>query len=166
MMSRWPWVMGSKADRRRRTIFYQYRADPARRTLRGIDEQVAKAEAAVAGKTPVKRNRFVTLTGGDKTVNRDLEAKARALAGIKGYTTNLPLAEIRGGKAWVATTFEGEPLAAEHGGPARLLVPHLYFWKSAKWVRSLRLMPGDEPGFWEVNGYHQYGDPWREQRYW
>jgi hypothetical protein len=88
-----PWPATDKekaAGRRDKTIFYQYRADRARRTLRGIDEQVAKAEAAVAGKTPVKRNRFVTLTGGDKTVNRDLEAKARALAGIKGYTTNLP----------------------------------------------------------------------------
>jgi hypothetical protein len=71
-------------------VFYQFRADRARRALRGIDEQIAKAESAVAGKTPVKRNRFVTLTGGDKTVNRDLEAKARALAGLKGYTTNLP----------------------------------------------------------------------------
>ncbi|MCJ1700883.1 molybdopterin-dependent oxidoreductase [Rathayibacter festucae] len=83
-----------------------------------------------------------------------------------GYTTNLPLSEIRGGKAWIATEFEGAPLAAEHGGPARLLVPHLYLWKSAKWVRSLRLMPGDEPGFWEQNGYHMHGDPWKEERYW
>lgn len=82
-----------------------------------------------------------------------------------GYTTNLPLAEIRGGRAWVATEFEGKPLAPEHGGPARLLVPHLYFWKSAKWVRTLRLMPGDEPGFWEQNGYHMHGDPWKEERY-
>jgi hypothetical protein len=88
-----PWPATDKqksAGRRNKTIFYQFRADRARRTLRGIDEQIAKAEAAVAGKTPVKRNRFVTLTGGDKTVNRNLEAKARALAGIKGYTTNLP----------------------------------------------------------------------------
>ena len=83
-----------------------------------------------------------------------------------GYTTNLPLSEIRDGKAWIATEFEGAPLAAEHGGPARLLVPHLYFWKSAKWVRTLRLMPGDEPGFWEQNGYHMHGDPWKEERYW
>ncbi|PPF38984.1 sulfite oxidase-like oxidoreductase [Rathayibacter sp. AY1A2] len=83
-----------------------------------------------------------------------------------GYTTNLPLAEIRGGRAWVVTEFEGKPLAAEHGGPARLLVPHLYFWKSAKWVRTLLLMPGDEPGFWEQNGYHMHGDPWKEERYW
>jgi DMSO/TMAO reductase YedYZ molybdopterin-dependent catalytic subunit len=72
----------------------------------------------------------------------------------------------RDGKGWVAYEFEGEPIAAEHGGPARLLVPHLYFWKSAKWLRELRLMPADEPGFWETAGYHIYGDPWREQRYW
>ena len=58
------------------------------------------------------------------------------------------------------------PLDPEHGGPARMLVPHLYFWKSAKWVRGLRLQTADEPGFWETNGYHNYGDPWREQRYW
>jgi DMSO/TMAO reductase YedYZ molybdopterin-dependent catalytic subunit len=83
-----------------------------------------------------------------------------------GYTTNVPLADLTGGKAWVAFMFGGEPLEPEHGGPARLLVPHLYFWKSAKWVRGLRLMPEDEPGFWETNGYHIYGDPWKEQRYW
>jgi DMSO/TMAO reductase YedYZ molybdopterin-dependent catalytic subunit len=82
-----------------------------------------------------------------------------------GYTTNLPLADITGGKAWVALSFNGEPLPPEHGGPARLLVPHLYFWKSAKWVRQLRFMDHDEPGFWESLGYHNYGDPWREQRY-
>ena len=83
-----------------------------------------------------------------------------------GYTTNLPLADLTGGKAWVVTTHEGEPLPREHGGPARLLVPHLYFWKSAKWVAGLRVMDHDEPGFWEANGYHTYGDPWKEQRYW
>jgi DMSO/TMAO reductase YedYZ molybdopterin-dependent catalytic subunit len=82
-----------------------------------------------------------------------------------GYTTNLPLADVTGGKAWVAVTYDGAPLAPEHGGPARLLVPHLYFWKSAKWVRQLRLMDRDERGFWESLGYHNYGDPWREQRY-
>jgi DMSO/TMAO reductase YedYZ molybdopterin-dependent catalytic subunit len=81
------------------------------------------------------------------------------------YTTNLPLADVTGGRAWVATRYDGEPLAPEHGGPARLLVPHLYFWKSAKWVRQLRFMERDEPGFWEGHGYHNYGDPWREQRY-
>jgi DMSO/TMAO reductase YedYZ molybdopterin-dependent catalytic subunit len=83
-----------------------------------------------------------------------------------GYTTNLPLAEITGGKAWVVTEHEGQPLPREHGGPARLLVPHLYFWKSAKWVAGLRIMDMDQPGFWESNGYHLHGDPWREERYW
>ena len=83
-----------------------------------------------------------------------------------GYTTNLPLEDVVDGKAWVAFAYDGEPLDPEHGGPARLLVPHLYFWKSAKWVRGLQLASTDEPGFWEQNGYHLYGDPWREQRYW
>jgi DMSO/TMAO reductase YedYZ molybdopterin-dependent catalytic subunit len=83
-----------------------------------------------------------------------------------GYTTNLPLEDVRHGQAWVAYRFDGEELEPEHGGPARLLVPHLYFWKSAKWVRGLRLTDEDEPGFWESVGYHNYGDPWREQRYW
>jgi DMSO/TMAO reductase YedYZ molybdopterin-dependent catalytic subunit len=82
-----------------------------------------------------------------------------------GYTTNLPAEAISGGKAWIATEFGGEPLHPEHGGPARLLVPKLYFWKSAKWIRGLEFRSEDEPGFWEVNGYHNYGDPWREQRY-
>jgi DMSO/TMAO reductase YedYZ molybdopterin-dependent catalytic subunit len=82
------------------------------------------------------------------------------------YTTNLPLADVVDGQAWVAFGYEGDELEAEHGGPARLLVPHLYFWKSAKWVRGLRLSDDDEPGFWESAGYHNYGDPWREQRYW
>jgi DMSO/TMAO reductase YedYZ molybdopterin-dependent catalytic subunit len=82
-----------------------------------------------------------------------------------GYTTNVPLADLTDGKAMVAYLYEGAPLAAEHGGPARLLVPHLYFWKSAKWLRELRFMERDEAGFWESLGYHAYGDPWREQRY-
>ena len=82
-----------------------------------------------------------------------------------GYTTNLPLEAVTGGKAWVAYEYGGEPLEPEHGGPARLLVPHLYFWKSAKWVRGLELRDDDAPGFWEYYGYHNYGDPWKEQRY-
>ena len=82
-----------------------------------------------------------------------------------GYTTNLALDDVTNGKAWIAYEFGGEPLQPEHGGPARLLVPHLYFWKSAKWVRGLRLMLDDQPGFWETYGYHNHGDPWREQRY-
>ena len=83
-----------------------------------------------------------------------------------GYTTNLPIADVMGGKAWVVYSYEGAPLDPEHGGPARLLVPHLYFWKSAKWVRGLQPLDHDEPGFWETNGYHNHGDPWKEQRYW
>jgi DMSO/TMAO reductase YedYZ molybdopterin-dependent catalytic subunit len=83
-----------------------------------------------------------------------------------GYTTNVPLEDLVDGQAWIAHEYDGAPLAAAHGGPARLLVPHLYLWKSAKWVRGLTLSLQDEPGFWETAGYHNYGDPWREQRYW
>ena len=82
-----------------------------------------------------------------------------------GYSTNLPVADVTGGKAMVATRYEGKPLEPDHGGPARLLVPHLYFWKSAKWVNGLQFTERDEAGFWELRGYHIYGDPWREQRY-
>jgi DMSO/TMAO reductase YedYZ molybdopterin-dependent catalytic subunit len=82
-----------------------------------------------------------------------------------GYTTNVPLAELINGQAFVAYQFDDKPLAAEHGGPARLVVPHLYFWKSAKWIRGLRLLEHDEPGFWEALGYNMHGDPWKEERY-
>ncbi|HUH92511.1 MAG TPA: sulfite oxidase-like oxidoreductase [Casimicrobiaceae bacterium] len=82
-----------------------------------------------------------------------------------GYDTNVPVADLTGGKAMIATRYDGAPLAAEHGGPARLFVPHLYFWKSAKWVKGLRFTERNEAGFWELRGYHLYGDPWREQRY-
>jgi DMSO/TMAO reductase YedYZ molybdopterin-dependent catalytic subunit len=83
-----------------------------------------------------------------------------------GYTTNIAVQDLTGRRAWVVTEHEGKPLPAVHGGPARLLVPHLYFWKSAKWVAGLRVMDHDEPGFWEANGYHNRGDPWKEERYW
>jgi DMSO/TMAO reductase YedYZ molybdopterin-dependent catalytic subunit len=82
-----------------------------------------------------------------------------------GYTTNLELEDVTGGKAWIAFAAEGQPLEPEHGAPARMLVPHLYFWKSAKWVRGLEVTEADRPGFWETFGYHNRGDPWREQRY-
>jgi DMSO/TMAO reductase YedYZ molybdopterin-dependent catalytic subunit len=82
-----------------------------------------------------------------------------------GYSTNVPLKDLESGKAMVALRYEGKPLERDHGGPARLLVPHLYFWKSAKWVNGLQFTQRDEPGFWELRGYHIYGDPWREQRY-
>lgn len=97
----------------------------------------------------------------------DIETAADFVLAVSygGYSTNAPLEDLLQGKAWVAYEYEGEPLDPEHGGPARLLVPHLYFWKSAKWVRGLQLTLEDEPGFWEQAGYHNYGDPWREQRY-
>jgi DMSO/TMAO reductase YedYZ molybdopterin-dependent catalytic subunit len=82
-----------------------------------------------------------------------------------GYETNLPLLDVTGGKAWIAYAYDDQPLAPEHGGPARLLVPHLYLWKSAKWVRALILSEHDRLGFWETHGYHRRGDPWREERY-
>ena len=82
-----------------------------------------------------------------------------------GYTTNLQLDDLRGGRAWIAYEYDGRDLSPEHGGPARLLVPHLYFWKSAKWIRGFVLQDKDKPGFWEQNGYHLRGDPWREERY-
>lgn len=83
-----------------------------------------------------------------------------------GYTTNLPLTDIINGQSFIALKYDDQPLTPEHGGPARMVVPHLYFWKSAKWVRGIRLMEKDKPGFWEALGYHNHGDPWKEQRYW
>ncbi len=82
-----------------------------------------------------------------------------------GYTTNLPAADLLDGQAWIVYEYDGGPLDPAHGGPARLLVPHLYLWKSAKWVRAIQMTVEDSPGFWETAGYHNYGDPWREQRY-
>jgi DMSO/TMAO reductase YedYZ molybdopterin-dependent catalytic subunit len=84
---------------------------------------------------------------------------------VDGYSTNLPVADLVGGKAMVALLHDDQPIAADHGGPARLLVPHLYFWKSAKWLNGLQFTDKDEAGFWELRGYHMRGDPWREQRY-
>jgi DMSO/TMAO reductase YedYZ molybdopterin-dependent catalytic subunit len=101
------------------------------------------------------------------TLLHSVETDARYLTAWSdgGYKTNLTLEDVSDGKAWVAYEYAGEPLDPEHGGPARLLVPQLYFWKSAKWVRGLTLTPDDEPGFWETYGYHNHGDPWLEQRY-
>ena len=82
-----------------------------------------------------------------------------------GYTTNLPLADLRNGQAWIAYEYDKKPLAPEHGGPARLLVPGRYFWKSAKWIRGFKLVREDRRGFWESYGYHNNGDPWKEERY-
>lgn len=93
------------------------------------------------------------------------DAPFALISSYGGYSTNLPTEELIDGRAWVAFRYDGADLGAEHGGPARLVVPHLYLWKSAKWVREIRFVEEDEPGFWEAAGYHNYGDPWREQRY-
>jgi DMSO/TMAO reductase YedYZ molybdopterin-dependent catalytic subunit len=87
------------------------------------------------------------------------------LSSHDGYTTNLPLADFLSDGALLATHWQGKPLTPDHGGPVRAMVPHLYFWKSAKWLSGIELMAEDRPGFWERNGYHMYGDPWSEQRY-
>jgi DMSO/TMAO reductase YedYZ molybdopterin-dependent catalytic subunit len=96
----------------------------------------------------------------------DTSAGFALVTSYGGYTTNLPLEDLTDNKAWIAFRYDGEDLEPEHGGPARLLVPHLYLWKSAKWVRGIQLLDTDEPGFWESLGYHNYGDPWQEQRFW
>jgi DMSO/TMAO reductase YedYZ molybdopterin-dependent catalytic subunit len=100
----------------------------------------------------------------DQVVLGDQAAFVLAMS-TTGYTTNLPLSDVQGGTAWLVWQHEGKPLSAEHGGPIRLLVPHLYFWKSAKWITKFTVLDYDEQGFWERNGYHDRGDPWQEQRY-
>lgn len=93
------------------------------------------------------------------------EATHVLLSSYDGYDTNLPLTDFAAEDAILATHWQGEPLTPEHGGPMRLVVPHLYFWKSAKWLRRIEFLNADQAGFWERNGYHMYGDPWTEQRY-
>ncbi|HYL51903.1 MAG TPA: sulfite oxidase-like oxidoreductase [Acidimicrobiia bacterium] len=99
--------------------------------------------------------------------NVELDPKARALVAEchGGYTTNLLLEDALNGQAFIAWEYDGKPLPPDHGGPARLVVPHLYFWKSAKWIRAIRVVAEDRPGFWESNGYHIRGDYWKEERY-
>jgi len=93
------------------------------------------------------------------------EATAVMAHAEQGYTTNIPLADLRADGVLLALQHDNAPLAAEHGGPCRLVVPHLYFWKSAKWIRGFEFLDMDAPGFWEVNGYHLHADPWKEERY-
>jgi DMSO/TMAO reductase YedYZ molybdopterin-dependent catalytic subunit len=93
------------------------------------------------------------------------EARFVMLTSYDDYTTNLPLEDFASKDGILATGWEGEPLTRDHGGPMRLVIPHLYFWKSAKWLHRIEFLIGDQAGFWEKNGYHMLGDPWREQRY-
>jgi DMSO/TMAO reductase YedYZ molybdopterin-dependent catalytic subunit len=155
-LSRWTFSITGEIDEPRQWSWEQFRALPT--------EAVTKDIHCVT-----KWSKFDTVWEGVSvdTLLNGVETAAEYVLAFSdgGYTTNLPLQDLTEGKAWVAFAFGGEPLEPEHGGPARLLVPHLYFWKSAKWVRGLRLMSENSPGFWETYGYHDYGDPWREQRY-
>jgi DMSO/TMAO reductase YedYZ molybdopterin-dependent catalytic subunit len=156
-LDRWTFSIIGEVDEPRRWTWEEFRALPSEEVTRDIH-------------CVTKWSKFDTVWEGvsiDPLLD-GVETSAEYVVQYSdgGYTTNLPLEDVTGGKAWVAFAYNGEPLEPEHGGPARMLVPHLYFWKSAKWVRGLRLQAEDEPGFWETNGYHNYGDPWREQRYW
>ena len=108
----------------------------------------------------VSLDEIMKLAGVDPQVATHLIAHS-----YDGYTTNLPLEDVTESKAMVAISYDSDDIEAEHGGPARLLVPHLYFWKSAKWLNALEFVDRDKPGFWETRGYHNYGDPWKEERY-
>jgi DMSO/TMAO reductase YedYZ molybdopterin-dependent catalytic subunit len=100
-----------------------------------------------------------------EAVQPKAEAAFVVLHGYDGYTTNVPLADFASDQAMVVHSWSGKPLTRAHGGPARLLIPHLYLWKSAKWISGIDFIGADKPGFWEVNGYHMRGDPWTEERY-
>ena len=155
-LSEWDFSIVGEIDEPTRWTWEEFRALPS--------EQITKDIHCVT-----KWSKFGTNWEGVSvdTLLEGVETSAEYVTAFcdGGYTTNLPLEDVTGGKAWVAFAYDGEPLEPEHGGPARLLVPHLYFWKSAKWVRGLQLTAYDIPGFWESLGYHNYGDPWREQRY-
>ncbi|HET7093173.1 MAG TPA: sulfite oxidase-like oxidoreductase, partial [Thermomicrobiales bacterium] len=156
-LARWDFTIRGAVDAPRRWTWDEFRALPSERVTKDI-HCVTKWSKLDTVWTGVSLD--VLLAG--------IDTDARFITAFcdGGYTTNLPMADITDGKAWIAYAYDGEPLAPEHGGPARLLVPHLYFWKSAKWVRGIELMAEDQPGFWETLGYHNYGDPWQEQRYW
>jgi DMSO/TMAO reductase YedYZ molybdopterin-dependent catalytic subunit len=152
----WSFSLEGEIDERRRWTWDEFRALPSENITKDIHcvTKWSKLDTQWEGVS------VDTLLAGMETAAEFVMAYSDG-----GYTTNLPLADVTGGKAWVAFGYDGAALEPEHGGPARLLVPHLYFWKSAKWVRGLRLLLDDQPGFWEGYGYHDYGDPWREQRY-
>jgi DMSO/TMAO reductase YedYZ molybdopterin-dependent catalytic subunit len=156
-LDQWTFTITGEIDKERRWTWDEFRALPSEEVTRDIHcvTKWTKLDTTWEGVS------VDTLLDG---VDSSAEYVLAFCDG--GYTTNLPLEDVTGGKAWIAFNYGGEPLEPEHGGPARLLVPHLYFWKSAKWVRGLALRSEDEPGFWERYGYHNYGDPWQEQRYW
>jgi len=156
-LDEWTFTIAGEIDEPRRWTWDEFRALPSEQITKDIHcvTKWSKLDSEWEGVS------LDTLLDGV-----DTEAE-HVVAWCDGdYTTNVPLEDVAGGRAWLVHTFDGAPLGREHGGPARLLVPHLYFWKSAKWVRGLTLTIDDQPGFWEQAGYHNYGDPWREQRYW
>ena len=155
-LERWDFTIEGEVDRPRRWTWQEFRALP--------HEPIAADIHCVT-----KWSKLDTHWEGVAldTLLAGIESPARHLIAFcdGGYTTNLPLDAVTGGKAWVVDAYEGQPITPEHGGPVRLLVPQRYLWKSAKWVRGLKLVREDEPGFWESLGYHNDGDPWQEQRY-
>lgn len=155
-IKRWQFTLTTETGDQRQWDWDQFTALPAETVTRDIHCVTKWSQFD----TRWRGVSFDTLLDGIPTAAGYAMAKSYG-----GYTTNLPLADLRGGKAWIAYEYDGAPLPPEHGGPARLLVPHLYFWKSAKWVTGIDLMTENDPGFWEQLGYHDYGDPWREQRY-
>ncbi|OLC00117.1 MAG: sulfite oxidase-like oxidoreductase [Actinobacteria bacterium 13_2_20CM_2_66_6] len=156
-MERWLFTIDGEIDEPRNWTWDQFKALPTEE----ITVDIHCVTKWTKLDTKWKGVSIDTLMEGVETAAEFVVAKSAG-----GYTTNLPLDEITGHKAWVAYEYDGEPLHPEHGGPARLLVPHLYLWKSAKWVWGLTLAKEDQPGFWETNGYNNHGDPWREERYW
>jgi DMSO/TMAO reductase YedYZ molybdopterin-dependent catalytic subunit len=155
-LSEWSFAITGEIDKPRRWTWDEFRTLPAETITHDIHcvTKWSKLDTVWQGVS------VDTLLEGVET-----SAEYVMVSSFGGYTTNLPLEDVTDGKAWVVFNYGGTPLEPEHGGPARLLVPHLYLWKSAKWVRGLQLMAEDAPGFWETYGYHMYGDPWREQRY-
>ncbi|WP_043497516.1 sulfite oxidase-like oxidoreductase [Georgenia sp. SUBG003] len=155
-LEQWDFTVGGSVDRVRRWTWDEFRRLPREPVTADIHCVTSWSKLGTSWEGVAVR-----------TLLEDVETEAGYVVAFcdGGYTTNLPLDDVGDGMAWVVDTYDGEPLPAEHGGPARLLVPHLYLWKSAKWVRGLRLVLQDEPGFWETFGYHQRGDPWQEQRY-
>jgi hypothetical protein len=138
----------------------------------GLERLPQPAQRADHGRHPLRhplvpaRHHLGGGVAGHLLADMETSAGFALAASYGGYSTNLPLEDLTEGKAWMAFRYDGQELEPEHGGPARLLVPHLYLWKSAKWIRRIQLLDQDEPGFWESVGYHSYGDPWQEQRYW
>jgi DMSO/TMAO reductase YedYZ molybdopterin-dependent catalytic subunit len=155
-LDRWSFTIDGAVDEARSWSWEEFRALPAETVTVDIHcvTKWSKLDTSWRGVS------VDTLLGTVRTEAEYLTAHSDG-----GYTTNLALEDVTGGRAWVAYEYDGAPLDPEHGGPARLLVPALYFWKSAKWVRGLTLTPTDQPGFWEGYGYHNHGDPWLEQRY-